>query len=98
MNKRTLKSERILMSISLPFEQWLGHIRTHSKFYRKYLRHLPAHNCALEDVPIVEVADYWAGSHDLDNWDVLTDKVEDALIYKTEIGRASWRERVCQYV
>ncbi|SEO32576.1 phenylacetate--CoA ligase family protein [Pseudomonas sp. NFACC39-1] len=71
------------MSTSLPFEQWLAHIRKHSTFYRKSLRHLPAQNCTLEDVPIVDVADYWAGSHDLDNWDVLTGKVEDALIYKT---------------
>lgn len=71
------------MNASLPFEQWLAHIRTHSKYYQRHLKHLPTQGFTLEDLPIIDTNDYWVGSHDLDNWDVLTDKVEDALIYKT---------------
>lgn len=37
----------------------------------------------MEDLPIIDANEYWLGSHDLDNWEVLTDKVKDALIYKT---------------
>ncbi|MCI0995284.1 phenylacetate--CoA ligase family protein [Pseudomonas corrugata] len=71
------------MSPSFPFEQWLGHIRLHSKYYQKHWTHLPAQGCAFEDLPIVDASDYWRGSHDLDTWEVLTGPVTDALIYKT---------------
>ncbi|WP_432779413.1 AMP-binding protein [Pseudomonas corrugata] len=71
------------MSPSFPSEQWLGHIRLHSKYYQKHWTHLPAQGSAFEDLPIVDASDYWRGSHDLDTWEVLTGPVTDALIYKT---------------
>ncbi|MBC3372548.1 phenylacetate--CoA ligase family protein [Pseudomonas sp. SWRI92] len=71
------------MSASLPYEQWLAHIRKHSTFYNTQTSHLPLGECDLEQLPIVNVDEYWRGSHDLDNWRVLTDKVKDALIFKT---------------
>lgn len=71
------------MSTSFPFEQWLAHVRLHSKYYQKHWKHLPTQGCAFEDLPIVDANDYWSGSHDLDTWDVLTGPVTDALIYKT---------------
>lgn len=71
------------MSTSLPFEQWLAHIRTHSTYYQKALRHLPSQGCTLEDLPIVDAKNYWVGGHDLDKWEVLTTPVKDALVFKT---------------
>ncbi|WP_434563356.1 phenylacetate--CoA ligase family protein [Pseudomonas sp. Z5-35] len=71
------------MSASLSYEQWLNHIRTHSAFFNTQLSHLPSQGCAFEQLPVVDVNEYWKGSHDLDNWRVLTDKVSDALVFKT---------------
>ncbi len=71
------------MSASLPYEQWLNHIRTHSAFYKTQLSHLPSRGCEFERLPVVDVNEYWKGSHDLDNWQVLTDEVRDALVLKT---------------
>ncbi|MBC3362760.1 AMP-binding protein [Pseudomonas sp. SWRI154] len=71
------------MSASLSYEQWLNHIRTHSAFYNTQLSHLPAQGSAFEQLPVVDLNEYWKGSDDLDNWRVLTDKVSDALVFKT---------------
>ncbi|CAH0187656.1 phenylacetate--CoA ligase family protein [Pseudomonas brassicacearum] len=71
------------MSASLSYEQWLNHIRTHSAFYKTQLSHLPAQGCKFERLPVVDVNEYWKDSHDLDNWQVLTDNVRDALVFKT---------------
>lgn len=76
------------MSTSLPFEQWLAHIRTHSTYYQKALRHLPSQGCTLEDLPIVDAKNYWVGGHDLDKWEVLTTPVKDALVFKTVVPPA----------
>ena len=71
------------MSTPTTIEQWLGHIRLHSKYYQKHWGHWPAQGCALQDLPVVDVNQFWAGSHDLDAWEVLTAPVQDALLYKT---------------
>ncbi len=71
------------MSASLAYEQWFNHIRTHSAFYNTQLSHLPVQGCDFGQWPIVDVNEYWKGSHDLDTWRVLTDKVRDALVFKT---------------
>jgi phenylacetate-CoA ligase len=34
-------------------------------------------------LPLIDVNDYWAGSHDLNHWPVLTAPVDDALVFKT---------------
>lgn len=71
------------MSVSLPDEQWLNHIRTHSMFYKGQLNHLPSQGWGFDQLPIVDVNAYWKGSHDLDNWHVLTAEVKDAIVLKT---------------
>ena len=71
------------MSASLPYEQWLDHIRTHSAFYNAQLRHLPTQGCGFNQLPVVNLGEYWKGSDDLDSWPVLTDHVKDALVFKT---------------
>lgn len=71
------------MSISFSYEQWLGHIRTYSIFYNERFSHLPTQGSDFAQLPIVDVNEYWKGSHDLDNWHVLTAEVKDALILKT---------------
>lgn len=71
------------MSTSFTFEPWLAHVRLHSKYYQRHLGHLPSQGCALQDLPVADVNDYWADSQDLDSWEVLTDQVQDALVFKT---------------
>ncbi|WP_434674919.1 phenylacetate--CoA ligase family protein [Pseudomonas sp. D3-10] len=71
------------MSAPLTYDQWLNHIRTHSMFYRTQLSHLPVHGCEFHQLPIVNLSEYWKGSHDLDHWPVLTSRVKDALVFKT---------------
>ncbi|SFX57721.1 MULTISPECIES: phenylacetate--CoA ligase family protein [unclassified Pseudomonas] len=71
------------MSISFTFEPWLAHVRQHSRYYQRHLGHLPSQGCALQDIPVADVNDYWSDSQDLDTWEVLTDRVQDALVFKT---------------
>ncbi|MCG6576133.1 phenylacetate--CoA ligase family protein [Pseudomonas sp. AF32] len=71
------------MSTSSTIEQWLGHIRLHSRYYQSHWKHLPAQGYALQDVPVTDVNQFWADSHDLEAWEVLTAPVQDALIFKT---------------
>jgi phenylacetate-CoA ligase len=64
-------------------EQLVPYIRQHSNFYRTHLSHLPAKGITLKDLPLTDVADYWADSNDLNHWTVLTGNVDDALVFKT---------------
>lgn len=71
------------MKVTYSFEQLLPYIRQHSNFYRQQLEHLPPQGITLQDLPLTNAADYWADSHDLSHWPVLTAKVDDALVFKT---------------
>ena len=71
------------MKTTYSLEQLLPYIRQHSNFYRKHLQHLPAEGITLKDLPLTNVADYWADSNDLNHWPVLTGNIEDALVFKT---------------
>jgi phenylacetate-CoA ligase len=64
-------------------EELLSYIRQHSNFYRQQLEHLPPQGIKLQDIPLTNAADYWADSHDLNHWPVLTAKVDDALVFQT---------------
>ncbi|WP_325919724.1 phenylacetate--CoA ligase family protein [Pseudomonas frederiksbergensis] len=71
------------MSIFSSYEQWVEHIRTYSTFYKKQFGHLPSQGSDFDQLPIVDVNEYWKGSHDLGSWHVLTAEVKDALVLKT---------------
>ena len=71
------------MNASFSYEQWFNHIRTYSTFYKGQLGHLPGQGWDFNQLPIVDVNEYWRGSHDLDNWQVLTAEIKDALVFKT---------------
>ncbi|MGH8333783.1 MAG: phenylacetate--CoA ligase family protein, partial [Pseudomonas sp.] len=71
------------MKSTYSLEQLLPYIRQHSNFYSKQLEHLPPQGITLKDLPLTNAADYWADSHDLSHWSVLTGKVDDALVFKT---------------
>lgn len=71
------------MNPTYSLEQLLPYIRQRSNFYRKHLEHLPTKGLTLKDLPLTNVADYWAGSNDLSRWPVLTGNVNNALVFKT---------------
>lgn len=71
------------MKATYSLKQLLPYIRQHSNFYRQQLEHLPPQGITLQDLPLTNAADYWADSHDLSHWPVLTAKVDDALVFKT---------------
>lgn len=64
-------------------EQLVNFLREHSRFYSHHLKHLPLQGFALNDIPLIDGNNYWAGSHDLNQWPVLTAPVDDALLFKT---------------
>ncbi|MGE8143886.1 AMP-binding protein [Pseudomonas frederiksbergensis] len=71
------------MNDLLTLEQLVQHIREHSRFYDQPLEHLPPQGFTLNDIPLINPGEYWAGSHDLAQWPVLTAPVDDALLFKT---------------
>src|SRR3546814_17426936 len=49
-------------------------------------------------VPAIEVVDTRVANWDIRIWDTVADNASSGLFVLGEIGRASCRERVCQYV
>ena len=64
-------------------EQLVPFIRQHSNFYRNHLQDSPLCEVNLNALPLINVDEYWADSHDLNNWAVLTGPVDDGLVFKT---------------
>jgi phenylacetate-CoA ligase len=64
-------------------EQLVPFIRQHSNFYRNHLQDLPMCEVTLNALPLINVDEYWADSHDLNNWAVLTGRIDDGLVFKT---------------
>ncbi|WP_213938869.1 AMP-binding protein [Pseudomonas sp. dw_612] len=64
-------------------DQFVHYLREHSRFYNEHLKHLPSQGISLNDIPVINGRDYWAGSHDLAHWPVLTAPVDNALVFKT---------------
>lgn len=71
------------MNTPYSLEQLVPYIRQHSNFYRKHLQHLPAEGFALKDLPLTDMASYWADSNDLTEWPVLTGQINNGLVFKT---------------
>ncbi|KPN90816.1 AMP-binding protein [Pseudomonas nunensis] len=71
------------MNELLTLEQLVEYLREHSRFYNKHLEHLPQRGFTSGDIPLIDGNTYWAGSHDLAQWPVLTAPVDDALLFKT---------------
>ncbi|MGE1173211.1 phenylacetate--CoA ligase family protein [Pseudomonas sp. BW7P1] len=57
--------------------------RQHSHFYANHFAGLPFQLPSLEQLPVIDPAQYWKDSPDLDQWPVLTAPLNDALIFKT---------------
>lgn len=57
--------------------------RQHSGFYASHFADIPPHISSLEQLPVIDPVEYWKGSHDLDQWPVLTAPLNDALVFKT---------------
>ncbi|AZV27012.1 AMP-dependent synthetase [Pseudomonas syringae] len=57
--------------------------RRHSGFYASHFADIPPHISSLEQLPVIDPVEYWKGSHDLDQWPVLTAPLNDALVFKT---------------
>lgn len=57
--------------------------RRHSGFYANHFAETPLHISSLEQLPVIDPVEYWKGSHDLDQWPVLTAPLNDALVFKT---------------
>ena len=71
------------MNELLTLEQLVQYIREHSRFFNKHLEHLPPQGFTPSDIPLIDGSTYWANSHDLAQWPVLTAPVNDALLFKT---------------
>ncbi|MGL6243338.1 phenylacetate--CoA ligase family protein [Pseudomonas sp.] len=71
------------MNTTYSLEHLVPYIRQHSNFYRTHLQHLSATAITLKNLPLTNVADYWADSNDLNKWPVLTGQINDALVFKT---------------
>ncbi|PTT32149.1 phenylacetate--CoA ligase family protein [Pseudomonas sp. HMWF021] len=57
--------------------------RQHSDYYRQHLHQVPGKLTTLAELPVIDPAHYWQGSHNLDQWPVLTAAGVDALVFKT---------------
>ncbi|WP_146114686.1 AMP-binding protein [Pseudomonas frederiksbergensis] len=71
------------MKSTYSLEQLLPFVRQHSNYYCEHLKHLPTTGITLENLPLTNVIDYWAGSNDLSHWPVLTGNVDNALVFKS---------------
>ncbi|MBF6039038.1 phenylacetate--CoA ligase family protein [Pseudomonas sp. P154a] len=71
------------MNSMYSLEQLVPFIRQHSNFYRNHLQDLPMCEVTLNALPLINVDEYWADSHDLNNWAVLTGRIDDGLVFKT---------------
>ncbi|WP_439821463.1 phenylacetate--CoA ligase family protein [Pseudomonas sp. HLG18] len=71
------------MNTRFELEELVTFARQHSDFYARHFAGLPRQIPSLEKLPVIDPVQYWKGSHDLDQWPVLTAPLNDALIFKT---------------
>lgn len=71
------------MKTTHTLEQLISHARKHSNFYQKHLEHLPLKGNELEDLPLINLTEYWSGSNNLQHWPVLTGTADNILVFKT---------------
>jgi phenylacetate-CoA ligase len=63
--------------------QLVEYARHHSPYYRALYRDLPEQRWTLADLPLVDPATFWAQSHDLARWPVLTTVPSEGHVFKT---------------
>jgi phenylacetate-CoA ligase len=64
-------------------EDLVCHARRHAPFYAELYRSLPASGWQLQDLPLIDPADYWQHSMPLSSWPVLTGPIIDGHVFKT---------------
>ncbi|MTC54469.1 AMP-binding protein [Providencia alcalifaciens] len=68
---------------TLSLEQLVEFARQHSLYYARHYQQVPKHGWQLCDLPLIEPANYWAESHELTRWSVLTAPFTDGFAFKT---------------
>ncbi|MDD0972017.1 MULTISPECIES: phenylacetate--CoA ligase family protein [Pseudomonas] len=71
------------MNTRFELQELVTFARQHSGFYASHFADIPPHISSLEQLPVIDPVEYWKGSHDLDQWPVLTAPLNDALVFKT---------------
>ncbi|AWA39558.1 phenylacetate--CoA ligase family protein [Pseudomonas sp. 22105] len=71
------------MNTRFELQELVTFARQHSGFYARHFAELPQPITSLEQLPVIDPVEYWKGSHDLDQWPVLTAPLNDALVFKT---------------
>lgn len=71
------------MNTRFELQELVTFARQHSGFYGRHFAGLPETITSLEQLPVIDPVEYWKGSHDLDQWPVLTAPLDDALVFKT---------------
>ncbi|MFC5474757.1 phenylacetate--CoA ligase family protein [Paraherbaspirillum soli] len=66
-----------------PIENLVHYARQHAPFYAALYRDLPASGWQLQDLPLIDPADYWQQSVPLSSWPVLTGAIVDGHVFKT---------------
>lgn len=71
------------MNTGFELQELVTFARQYSGFYTSHFADVPRHITSLEQLPVIDPVEYWKGSHDLDQWPVLTAELNDALVFKT---------------
>jgi phenylacetate-CoA ligase len=64
-------------------ENLVQYARQHAPFYAELYKNLPATGWRLQDLPLMDPAEYWQKSLPLSSWTVLTGPVIDGHVFKT---------------
>lgn len=73
----------------------VNYVRQRSPFYADQWRDVPRNDWNLSDLPLVDLDRYWIKNHELDNWDVPTNKIGDGIAFKT--GGTTGNEKISIY-
>lgn len=71
------------MNTTIDLQSLLGFARQHSNYYKEHLQNIPQRITTLAELPLMDAAQFWQDSHDLDQWPVLTAPVESSLVFRT---------------
>lgn len=71
------------MTTDHPLNELITFAHRHSDFYCQHLSGAAAPMTLLSELPVLDPAEYWRHSDNLDQWPVLTGPIEQALIFKT---------------
>ncbi|MCX2546427.1 phenylacetate--CoA ligase family protein [Pseudomonas sp. COW5] len=65
------------------WQELVAFARQHSSFYASHFSEVPEQVMSLSELPVIDPAQYWKDSHDLDRWPVLTAGLDNAMVFKT---------------